>query len=291
VESFVQKAKYRGCSYQTSNWVELPGLTTGRGRNDRRHAVRKKPKRIFLYPLRKNSREALRQLPEKLRLAWVQPVTAPRVAPVDWADEELGQAQLGDQRLRQRLLVVARDFYAHPQSNVPQSCSGDRAKTKAAYRLLDHPNVNMDAVLQSHYAATRVRVAQEAVVLAAQDTTSLNYSTHPATENLGPISTRQEGVVGLLVHDTMAFHLEGTPLGLLDVQCWARDPKQFGKKHRRRELPFEQKKASSGCGAWKPSRACRANARKPRSSALETARPIFTSCSSGRPKSLEVRTC
>jgi len=73
-------------------------------------------------------------------------------------------------------------------------------------------------------------MAQQGVVLATQDTTSLNYSTHPATENLGPIASRQEGVIGLLVHDTMAFHLEGTPLGLLDLQCWARDPKQFGKK-------------------------------------------------------------
>jgi hypothetical protein len=41
----------------------------------------------------------------------------------------------------------------------------------------------------------------------------------------------------------MAFNLEGTPLGLLDLQCWARDPKQFGKKHRRRQLPFEQKES------------------------------------------------
>lgn len=243
VESFVEKAKYRGSCYRASNWMELAGSTAGRGRNDPEHQAGKTPKRIFLYPLVKKVAEALRQLPEKLRLARVQPVLAPKVAPVDWAEEELGQAQLGDQRLRQRLLVVARDFYARPQSNVPQSTGGDRAKTKAAYRLFDHPNVTMDAVLQSHYAATAARVAQQAVVLAAQDTTSLNYSTHPATENLGPIASTEEGVIGLLVHDTMAFNLEGTPLGLLDLQCWARDPKQFGKKHRRRELPFEQKES------------------------------------------------
>jgi hypothetical protein len=170
-------------------------------------------------------------------------VLAPAVAPGDWAEEELGQVQLGDERLRQRLLVVARDFYARPQSHVPQSCGGDRAKTKAPYRLFDHPQVNLDAVLESHYAVTATRVAQQAVVLAAQDTTSLNYSTPPATENLGPIASTEEGVIGLLVHDTMAFNVEGTPLGLLDLQCWARDPKQFGKKHRRRELPFEQQES------------------------------------------------
>jgi hypothetical protein len=45
------------------------------------------------------------------------------------------------------------------------------------------------------------------------------------------------------MHDTMAFTPEGTPLGLLNVQCWARDPEQAGKKHRRKELPIEQKES------------------------------------------------
>lgn len=50
----------------------------------------------------------------------------------------------------------------------------------------------------------------------------MNYSTHPA-EDLGPIGSKREGIIGLLVHWTMAFNLEGTPLGLLAVECWARD--------------------------------------------------------------------
>ena len=244
VESFVEKAKYQGSSYRASNWLELAQTTAGRGRNDPAHKAGRTPKRIFLYPLVKRVREALCPLPKKLRLSRVQPALAAPVVPTDWAEEELGQAQLGDQRLRQRLLVVARDFYARPQSNVPQSCDGNRAKTKAVYRLFDHPQVTMEAVLKSHYKATTARIAQQAVVLAVQDTTSLNYNTHPATENLGPISKTADGAVGLLVHDTMAFNLEGTPLGLLDLQCWARDPKQFGKRHRRRQLPFEQKESA-----------------------------------------------
>jgi hypothetical protein len=47
----------------------------------------------------------------------------------------------------------------------------------------------------------------------------------------------------LIVHDTMAFSLEGTPLGLIDVQCWARNGAEFGKKHRRKQLPIEQKES------------------------------------------------
>ena len=243
VESFVEQSKYRGSSYRASNWQELDDTTSGRGRNDPHHQAERTRKRIFLYALIKKARQSLCQLPAEPRLARVQPVPGPKAAPEDWAEAELGQARLGDERLRKRMLVIARDFYARPQSHVPQSCDGDRARTKAAYRFFDHPQVSLAAVLKAHYAATAGRVAPHRVVLAAQDTTSLNYSTHPAAEKLGLIGSKAEGPIGLLVHDTMAFNLEGTPLGLLDVQCWARDPEQFGKKHKRRQLPFEQKES------------------------------------------------
>jgi hypothetical protein len=243
VESFVDSTQYRGTSYRASNWLELAARTAGRGRNDRQHRGGRAPKRIFVYPLSPKALPLLRQKPAQPRLAQRAPAPRPPAPPQDWAEAELGQARLGDARLGQRLLTIARDFYARPQGNVPQSCGGDRAKTKAAYRFFDQEQVTMDAVLQSHYAATARRVAEHPVVLAAQDTTSLNYSAHPATENLGLIGSQAEGLVGLLVHDTMAFNLEGTPLGLLDVQCWARDPEQFGKKHRRRQLAFEEKES------------------------------------------------
>jgi hypothetical protein len=221
----------------------MEATTTGRGRNDRHRQAERTVKRIFLYRLLKTSRALLRQLPQIPRLARAQPTPRPLPDAQDWAEQEFRRADLGDERLRKRLLVIARDFYARPQCNVPQSCDGDRARTKAVYRFFDHAQVSMKAVLESHYAATAARVAQYPVVLAPQDTTSLNYTTRPATENLGPINTNPDGAIGLLVHDTMAFNLEGTPLGLLDVQCWARDPSQFGKRHRRRQLPFEAKES------------------------------------------------
>ena len=125
---------------------------------------------------------------------------------------------------------------------MPQAC-GTRAKTKAAYRFFDHGRVNLQSVLKSHYQSSAARAAPEPVVLAVQDTTSLNYSTHPATERLGPIGSEPHGAVGMLVHSTLAFNLAGTPLGLLDVQCWVRDPEEWGKKHQRYELPLEAKES------------------------------------------------
>jgi hypothetical protein len=101
----------------------------------------------------------------------------------------------------------------------------------------------MEILLEPHYQATRQRLAEEKIVLAVQDSTSLNYTAHPATDALGPLSTRVDGSMGLWLHNTMAFTVEGTPLGLLDVQCWARDAQEFGKHHRRKQRPIEQKES------------------------------------------------
>ena len=49
--------------------------------------------------------------------------------------------------------------------------------------------------------------------------------------------------MGLILHDTLAFTEEGTPLGVLDAQCWARDPEDKGKSERRKTLPIEEKES------------------------------------------------
>ncbi len=53
------------------------------------------------------------------------------------------------------------------------------------------------------------------VVLAIQDTTALNYSTHPKTQGLGPIGSHSPKTIGLLLHSTLALTPTGQPLGFL----------------------------------------------------------------------------
>src|SRR6266568_5150095 len=88
----------------------------------------------------------------------------------------------------------------------------------------------MDALLEPHHQATIDRMRRESVVLVAQDTSSLNYTMHSEMQGIGPISNRVKGPQGLLVHSALAFCPDGLPLGLLDIECWARDPSEFGKK-------------------------------------------------------------
>jgi hypothetical protein len=113
----------------------------------------------------------------------------------------------------------------------------------ATYRFFKNPRVSMDVLLTAHTEATIERIRQQRIVLVPQDTTSLNYSTHPISEGLGPIGTKRSGAIGLLLHDTVAFSEQGTPLGILDAQVWARDPNDKGKRQRRKSLPIEQKES------------------------------------------------
>lgn len=237
LETYVERERFLGTCYKAANWQHV-GATRGRGRQDRELARAVPVKDVYVYPLRADTKALL----GKGTVPTAKPVMPTPPAPVDWVEEEFGAVKLGDERLTKRLVTIARDFYARPQATIPQACR-TRANTKAAYRLFEHPETHMDALLSHHYSATVNRCKAESVVLAVQDTTSLNYSAHPATADIGPIGSSLDGAIGLLVHDTMAFNLEGTPLGLLDVQRWARNPDEFGKKHKRHDLPIEQKES------------------------------------------------
>jgi len=236
VETFVDPKRFSGTCYRAANWLGV-GQTVARPTPYPNGKVADGPKDIYLYPLKGNWKQVLCAEPN------VGLCSTPRPeAPEDWTEEEFGTVQFFDERLKQRLFTVAADFFAQPGELIPQTSNGSAAKTKAAYRFFKNSNVDMQTLLRPHIESTLQRLRSQPIILAVQDTTTLNYTAHPP-EGVGPISTSKDKAVGLLLHDTMAFTPEGTPLGLLNVQCWARDPEEAGKKYRRKELPIEEKES------------------------------------------------
>ncbi len=209
-ETFVDPHRFAGTCYLAANWTEI-GKTAGR-RDGRK-------KRIYIRPLCADWREQLCQEP---RVPWGA-IPRPEM-PASWMEEEFGTVRVCDERLRQRLYTIAEDFYRSPQASVPAACGGSKARAKAAYRFFQNKAISMDVILTPHSEATVERCKHEQVVLAPQDTTTLAYNTHFAMDGLGP--TAAKGGLGLLLHDTLAFTVAGTPLGVLDAQCWARDPQE-----------------------------------------------------------------
>lgn len=232
VESFVDPERFDGTCYRAAGWTHV-GATAGRGRQDRHHKAEHGPKDIYVFALDPQAREKLQ----------VEPVLELRTDG-DWTEIEFAAARLPDERLNKRLCSIARDFFARPTANIPQACAS-RAKTKALYRFCANDGVTMEVILEPHFEATLSRAATEKLVLAVQDTTSLNYTTHPATKDLGPIgSFGAQATLGLHVHSTLLVNPAGTPLGLLDVQCWARDPNSELKAEDRASLPITEKESN-----------------------------------------------
>ncbi len=153
----------------------------------------------------------------------------------DWAINEFAHAQLGDERRTQRLTMIATAFAQQPTASIPQAC-GDWADVKAAYRFFENDAIQAHAIRQAHHQSTLRRVQAHAVVLAVQDTTTLNYSTHPQTQGLGSIGSHSPKTIGLILHSTLAVTPAGTPLGFLHSSVRARQKArgQAATRHRRK---------------------------------------------------------
>lgn len=163
-------------------------------------------------------------------------------AGTDWAEEEFGAAELGDVRLTARLVEMARLVGAQPSASLPQACAGEPGALKAAYRFFDNDGVEAPAILASHVRATYGRLAGERRVLAVQDTTYLDYSSHPGTTGLGPLrSIKQQG---MLAHTTLALTPERLPLGLLAQQVLVRDAATYAGLADHKARPIEEKESA-----------------------------------------------
>jgi len=121
---------------------------------------------------------------------------------VEWAVAEFGAAVLGDARRTERLVRLAAVLGARLRAALAEACD-DPAMRKAAYRFLENGEIDPQAVLASHAAATVERARGEAVVLVVQDTT------HIAWDALA-VEEQQEG---LWVHSTLALTPDGVVQG------------------------------------------------------------------------------
>ena len=81
---------------------------------------------------------------------------------------------------------------------------------------------------------------QAGIVLAIQDTTDFEFTSHRQTQGLGYINQTQQQ--GIKVHSCLAMSGDGEPLGLLSQSCWVRSQRS-GKREQRRKLPIEQKES------------------------------------------------
>jgi hypothetical protein len=162
----------------------------------------------------------------------------------EWVETELHSPAVKDRRSRQALIRLGQRLAADPHASFSAACGA--AGRQAARRLFRRPDTRVTDLLQGHYEQTVRRCAAHPLILVAQDTTELNYTHHPATQDLGP-TTHPHGR-GLFGHAALALTPAGEPLGLLHLDLWARPPARGQAATRRQRLTPEKESRKWGDG-------------------------------------------
>jgi hypothetical protein len=158
----------------------------------------------------------------------------------EWATQEMAGAALKDERRLKSLARICDGLAKHPDYSFSAACGP--AVRQAAHRIFEHPDTTVEKLLAGHFQQTAQRCGNYPLILAIQDTTAAAYNTHRETIGLGPITDQATGH-GLFAHSAYAVAPDGTPLGLLHLRCWARDPAEYGKTRARRQKRPEEKES------------------------------------------------
>jgi hypothetical protein len=154
----------------------------------------------------------------------------------------VSEIRLGDERLNKRFVTLVETFAERPAASIPEA-SVSWSASEAAYRFFDNEAVQPGQISLAMAKATAKRCEGLPLVLAVQDTSSLDYTTHTDTTGLGPLENPK--CQGLFVHTALVVDPQGgVPQGVIGQQVWARDPETIGKRHRRKELPVEAKESA-----------------------------------------------
>lgn len=158
----------------------------------------------------------------------------------EWVETEMATLELGDPRLKERVIRMIGLFSANPEASIPKAC-GNAADTKAAYRALSSEAVSAEEIRLAHARAAAERASAFARVLVHQDSTGLSLGGDSTKiRGLGPMG--QGGSRGLFVHSALMTTPVGLPLGVVYQQVWARED-EGGKRQTRRNRLIEEKES------------------------------------------------
>jgi hypothetical protein len=130
---------------------------------------------------------------------------------------EFDEAELGDERLRLRLLMLASSLEEAPEKSIPTAV-GTVAGREAAYRFLGNRRVTMEAILATHVRRTAERCRGAGTVYVVSDTTEFGFV---GREGLGRVEGTKRGFFG---HFALALSGDGrrAPLGVLGIETIVR---------------------------------------------------------------------
>lgn len=140
----------------------------------------------------------------------------------EWAAQQWGAASLKDKRRTARAVTLGAQLAVNPAASLPVQ-TGSWKDLKAAYRLLNEPDVTHASLSAPHRQATLQQARlSNGVVLFIQDGSELNFTHHPGVSGLGRLNTEKSQ--GLLMHSCLALSLKTGEMGLAAQRVWRREP-------------------------------------------------------------------
>jgi Transposase DNA-binding/Transposase DDE domain len=149
---------------------------------------------------------------------------------------EVANSNFSDERLNKRLATLVGGLAVDPSLSLPRAL--DSAGLEGAYRFFSNHRVTPEAILSSHFEATKKRGEEAGDFLIAHDTTAFSYRYDGAREGLGRAVRRSARSSQMLfAHFSLAISADGTrrPLGVAALKTWTRGPERSGVERRRWE--------------------------------------------------------
>ena len=158
-------------------------------------------------------------------------------------NNEFKSINFQSKKLEDRFRKTVLKLEKQPDKSILSS-TGSRSEAKAVYRMLNNDKFEIAEILKAHQEATikRINNSEIKVILAVQDTTSINYDSHPKTKGLG---YNCEKSLGINVHSSLALTEDGVALGILYQNSYTRLIRKTIHKsdYQRRNRPIEEKES------------------------------------------------
>lgn len=140
-----------------------------------------------------------------------------------WAEEQVASAKLGDARRVHRAASMLQRAADQPAGRLTEVFPAG-AELQAAYDFIE-TDIAPRALTMAFAEASLRAVGDAPFFYAVVDGTSLSLTDTSKTKDFGSIGKRAFPTRGLKVLDAIAVAGDGTPIGLLDLEFWARGPK------------------------------------------------------------------
>lgn len=155
--------------------------------------------------------------------------------------KNFGSVDLGDARRTRRLIASAARIAATPGRTF--NTTFDWNDLRGFYNLCDAKTATVDHLQHAHRQLTREAMAEHAVVLVLPDTSEIDFTSHKALADIGPIGDGRGR--GILQHNSLAI-VPGSRhvLGLAHQQLRMRKPAP------KRETSGQRKKRERESALW-----------------------------------------